>query len=306
MPVDDRVRACIEQLGDLVVRAAPLGQRTTYRVGGPAALSVEIVDEQSLEQVASAVYATGIEVLVLGNGSNLLVADGGFPGLAIHLGGVFGALVIDGESGAITAGAALACPVFARRTVASRVGGLEWAVGIPGTVGGAVTMNAGGHGSEIDANLVSARVVDLSRATDAWRARRDLDLSYRHSNVSAQEIVVEARLQGSPGVTASESEEMLETIVSWRRTHQPGGRNCGSVFTNPVGDSAGRIIEEAGLKGTRYGSAEVSHKHANFIQVDTGGKAADVRALIDLVRDSVARSSGIELKTELRMVGFDR
>ncbi len=306
MPVDDRVRACIERIGDLVVRSAPLGTRTTYRVGGPAALLAEVVDEQSLERVASAVHDSGIEVLMLGNGSNLLVADRGFSGLAIHLGGTFGDLVIDDESGAITAGAAVACPVLARRSVAGGVGGLEWAVGIPGTVGGAVTMNAGGHGAEMEANLVSARVVDLARATDAWRARRDLDCSYRHTNVHSGEIVVEARLQGLPGANSTESTEMLEEIVSWRRTHQPGGRNCGSVFTNPAGDSAGRIIDAAGLKGLRYASAVVSTKHANFIQVDSGGNAGDVRALIEIVRATVARSFGIELVTELRMVGFDR
>jgi len=305
MRVDDPVRVCIESLGDLAVQFEPLGPRTTYRVGGSAALFVEIVDEQSLERVVSAVKTSGIEVLVLGNGSNLLVADRGFLGLAVHLAGVFSELVIDDESGSITAGAAVPYPVLARRSVGSRVGGLEWAVGIPGTVGGAVTMNAGGHGAETEMNLVSARVVDLPGATDEWRARDDLDFAYRHTNIGAGEIVLEARFQGLAHAKSLESEELLEEIVRWRRVHQPGGRNCGSVFTNPVGDSAGKIIEAAGLKGMRHKSAEVSSKHANFIQVDAGGKADDVRALIDLVKESVARSSGIELVTELRMVGFD-
>ena len=305
MRVDDPVRICIESLGDLVIQSEPLGPRTTYRVGGSSALFVEIVDEQSLERVASAVKMSGIEVLVLGNGSNLLIADRGFPGLAVHLSGAFSELEIDDESGSIIAGAAVPYPVLARRCVVSRVGGLEWAVGIPGTVGGAVTMNAGGHGAETEANLVSARVVDLASATDGWRAREDLGCSYRHTNLCKGEIVLEARLRGTPHAETIESEELLEQIVRWRRLYQPGGRNCGSVFTNPVGDSAGRVIEAAGLKGMRYGSAEVSSKHANFIQVDADGKADDVRALIDLVRRSVARSLGIELVTELRMVGFD-
>lgn len=305
MGADGPVRACIEYLGDLAVAPEMLGPRTTYRVGGAAAIFVEIVDERSLERVVSAVDASGVEVLVLGNGSNLLVADRGYPGLVVHLGGVFGEIVIDQQRGSIFAGAAVAYPVLARRGVAAGVGGLEWAVGIPGTVGGAVTMNAGGHGAETKTNLVSARVVNLALGTDEWRAKDDFSCAYRSTNVSGAEIVLEAHLLGEPHANPKESEELLEEIVRWRRAHQPGGRNCGSVFTNPVGDSAGRIIEAAGLKGLRHESAEVSLKHANFIQVDAGGKADDVRVLIDLVISEVARRSGVELVTELRMAGFD-
>jgi len=301
MRVDDRVRSCIELIGDLVIRNDPLGPRTTYRVGGPAALFVEIVDEESLERVAGAVQASGIEVLVIGNGSNLLVADAGFSGLVVHLGGVYDDLVIDEELGLIGAGGAVAYPVLARRSVASGVGGLEWAVGIPGSVGGAVAMNAGGHGSETESNLIRARVVDLNQASDGWYGPADLVCAYRSTNVGCNQIVLEARLHGVPGEAQA---ELLEEIVKWRRLHQPGGRNCGSVFTNPAGDSAGRFIEAAGLKGLRLGSAQVSAKHANFIQVDSSGSADDVKALIDLVREKVARAAGVELVTELRMVGF--
>lgn len=298
------VRDCLAYLGDLAMVGEPLGPRTTYRVGGPAAVFVEIVDERSLERVAKAVSASGVEVLVLGNGSNLLVADRGFSGVVVHLGGIFGEVVFDHARGSIAAGAAVAFPVLARKSVAAGIGGLEWAVGIPGSVGGAVTMNAGGHGAETKANLVSARVVDLALASDEWRTTDDLACGYRTTNVSGAQIVLEARLVGVPQARSEESAELLEEIVRWRRRHQPGGRNCGSVFVNPPGDSAGRIIESTGLKGLRLKSAEVSVKHANFIQVDAGGSANDVRELIDLVHREVLRRSGIDLVTELRMVGF--
>ena len=290
------------RLGPAATRDLPLGGRTTYRVGGPAALGVEPVDEAALLGVARALTGLEVPVLVVGNGSNMLVADAGFDGLAVVLGEGFEALVIEGND--VRAGGALALPTLARRTAAAGLSGLEWAVGVPGTVGGAVRMNAGGHGSDTAATLVAYRVVDLTTATVADLPAADLAATYRHTSVSPTDVVVEATHRLHPGDPVT-GRAAIDEIVRWRRAHQPGGSNAGSVFTNPPGDSAGRLIDACGLKGLRIGSAEVSPKHANFIQADRGGSAADVRRVMDHVRAEVAAATGVELTTEVRMIGFD-
>jgi len=204
----------------------------------------------------------------------------------------------------VRAGGALALPTLARRTAAAGLTGLEWAVGVPGTVGGAVRMNAGGHGSDTVTTLVAFRVVDLVAATADDRPVERLAATYRHTAVAATEVVVEAIHRLAPGDPAV-AKAAIDEIVRWRRANQPGGANAGSVFTNPAGDSAGRLIDACGLKGLRIGSAEVSPKHANFIQADRGGSADDVRRVLDRVRAEVADATGVTLSTEVQMVGFD-
>ncbi|MEA2717101.1 MAG: UDP-N-acetylmuramate dehydrogenase, partial [Actinomycetota bacterium] len=289
---DDRgaVDAAAAVLGDRARRDVPLGPLTTYRVGGPAALLVRAENEDDLALVGEAVTQSGIEVLVVGRGSNLLVADAGFPGLVLTLGDNFATIEVDGTL--VRAGAAVSLPVLARRTAAAGLTGLEWAVGVPGSVGGGVRMNAGGHGSEIRGTLRRARLVDLARsrrqppaaAKDGAIAGRaagagrgpvdveaaELGLGYRRSTVAAGQVVVAAEFELETGDRAT-SEAELAAITRWRRENQPGGANAGSVFTNPPGDSAGRLIDAAGCKGRRRGSAFVSPKHANFFQVDNGG-----------------------------------
>ncbi|MHB8465246.1 MAG: UDP-N-acetylmuramate dehydrogenase [Acidimicrobiales bacterium] len=289
-------------LGGRAREQLALGPLTTYRVGGAAAVGVEPTGEDDLLAIAAVVAETGVPVLVVGRGSNLLVADRGFAGLAVVIGAAFDWIEIDGS--AVRAGAATALPVVARRAAAAGLTGLEWAVGVPGSVGGAVRMNAGGHGSDIAGCLQRARIVDLASATGGWRSVSDLELAYRHSNLAPTEVVVVADLRGQPGDRAV-AEQAIAEIVAWRRANQPGGQNAGSVFTNPPGDSAGRLVDQAGLKGHRLGSAEVSTKHANFIQADDGGSADDVRRLIELVRVRVLESSGVDLHPEVRLIGFD-
>jgi UDP-N-acetylmuramate dehydrogenase len=247
------------------------------------------------------VRATGIEVLVVGKGSNLLVADAGFPGLAVVLGEAFATVEVHDVE--VEAGAAASLPVVARRTVAAGLTGFEWAVGVPGSVGGAVRMNAGGHGSDMAAVLVGVRVADLRTGEDGWVAASDLHLGYRTSSVAPHQLVLGARLVLAHGDAARGAAELAE-IVAWRRAHQPGGPNAGSVFTNPPDDSAGRLIEAAGAKGLRHGTAAVSTKHANFIQADDGGRADDVLALMREVRALVRADSGVDLQPETRLVGF--
>ncbi|HEY5109631.1 MAG TPA: UDP-N-acetylmuramate dehydrogenase [Acidimicrobiales bacterium] len=290
------------RLGPAATRDAPLGGRTTYRVGGTAALGVEPADEEALLDVARALAGLEVPVLVVGNGSNLLVADSGFAGLAVILGAGFEGLVVEGTD--VRAGGALALPTLARRTAAAGLTGLEWAVGVPGTVGGAVRMNAGGHGSDTVATLVAYRVVDLATASVADHPVQDLAAGYRHTSVAAGEVVVEATHRLAPGDPAA-GRAAIDEIVRWRRANQPGGANAGSVFTNPPGDSAGRLIDACGCKGLRIGTAEVSPKHANFIQADKGGSADDVRRVMDRVRAEVSAATGVELTTEVQMVGFD-
>jgi UDP-N-acetylmuramate dehydrogenase len=295
---DDAARV----LGRRARRGVPLGPMTTYRVGGAAALLVEVDDDGDLRAVAEAVNASGIDVLVVGKGSNLLVADAGFPGLAVVLGEPFGRIEIAGTR--VRAGGAVPLPVLARRTVAAGLTGLEWAVGVPGSVGGAVRMNAGGHGSDVAATLTRVRVCDLATGDDGEVTAADLDLGYRRSAVSATSVVLWAEFELVPG-DAEVGESVLADIVRWRREHQPGGQNAGSVFTNPPGDSAGRLVDAAGCRGLRQGTAQVSEKHANFIQADPGGSADDVAALIDEVRRRVRAAHGVDLHPEVRLVGFN-
>jgi UDP-N-acetylmuramate dehydrogenase len=299
---DEAVLEAAELLQGLARRDVPLGPLTTYRVGGPAALFVEASSVGDLWRVADAVAATGLATLVVGKGSNLLVADAGFPGVAVALGPAFAEIAVDGTR--VEAGGAVALPVAARRTVRAGLTGFEWAVGVPGSIGGAVRMNAGGHGSDMAASLTDARVVDLTRpGSDRVVPPAQLELGYRRSAVAPHHVVVTATLGLRPGDRPAGEREIAE-IVAWRRANQPGGQNAGSVFTNPPDDSAGRLIDAAGCKGLRLGSAEVSPKHANFFQADAGGSADDVRALMEVVRRRVRDDSGVELHPETRLVGF--
>jgi len=296
-------------LGDRGRRDAPLGPLTTYRVGGPAALLMEAHTVDDLILAARAVRAGAVPVLVVGRGSNLLVADAGFPGLAVLVGEGLDGVEVDAAAATVRAGGGAFLPVVARRSAAAGLTGLEWAVGVPGSVGGAVRMNAGGHGSDTSRTLSRVGLLDLAGDDSAAGAfvrevpARELDLGYRCSAVAPSQVVVWAEFALAPGERAS-AEAAIAEIVRWRREHQPGGQNAGSVFTNPPGDSAGRLVEEAGLKGMRVGSATVSPKHANFVQADEGGSADDVMALIEEVRRRVEDRTGVRLATELRLVGF--
>ena len=303
----DPVAAAAAVLGERARRDVPLGPFTTYGVGGPAALLLEGCGPDELALARKAVAAGGgcLPVLVIGRGSNLLVADRGFPGLALTLGDAF--TRIHPGPGVVGAGGALSLPVLARRTAALGLRGLEWAVGVPGSVGGAVRMNAGGHGSDVKASLVRAWLFDLAgdASGDGYEVpAADLGLGYRRSAIGPLHVVVAAEFAVTAGDRV-EAEAEISSVVRWRREHQPGGSNAGSVFANPQGDSAGRLIEAAGLRGHRRGSAFVSPKHANFVQVDEGGSADDVRALIEEVRATVERRFGVVLELENRLVGFE-
>lgn len=317
MPADDtdnfaRNQRALDRLGILlgprVQRDVPLGPYTTYKVGGPANLFLTARSIDDLHAVSNALREQKVPLLVIGRGSNLLVSDDGFDGLVIVL-GEFAEEITWPQRPAVPrviVGGAVPLPVLARQSVARGLTGAEWCVGVPGSVGGAVRMNAGGHGSDIASSLESAKIFHLGKGIIANVQSRDLGLRFRGSDLQAHHVVLSAAFAlGWGDQSASESE--ISEIVRWRREHQPGGQNAGSVFVNPQpgGGSAGAIIDRLGLRGLRIGSAVVSDKHANFIQSDVDGSAEDVALLMAEVRSRVREELNIDLRSEVRLVGFD-
>lgn len=293
--------------GFTVLTDHPLGGSTTYGVGGRARVAVVIEDLDGCVDFARILAGQPqVPLAILGRGSNTLVADDGFEGVAVILKSGTNDGDIDLVGDDVVAPGTMPMPVLARRSVAGARGGLEWCVGIPGSVGGAVRMNAGGHGAEMSDSLVSAGVVSLVSGATVEVPARSLGLHFRGSALSDHHVVVSARLRTSArGDGGGQSE--LEGIVAWRRRHQPGGRNAGSVFVNPApGEgSAGALIDGAGLRGLRVGGAMVSDKHANFIQADDGATAADVIAVMETVQDRVEGIHGVRLRSEVCLLGFD-
>lgn len=293
---------------DLVVRGSVkehvrLDRLTTYKLGGAARWYAEAGSRTDLEQLAAA-WRDGHngQVLVLGKGSNLIVADSGYRGLVIRLVGDF--LSIRHLSDQIEAGGGVGLPRLARSAVAQGRLGLEFMVGIPGTVGGGVRQNAGCLGREMVDVLKKVEVFDFN--TTGWRtvSANRLGLGYRTSCVRSNQVVTAAWFGFDPGGSTVGSERMRE-ITRWRRLTQPGGTlNAGSVFKNPPGDAAGRIIDSLGLKGMQVGGARVSEKHANFFVTDQDATSEDVRKLVCKVRRRVRVAVGIELEPEVRFVGF--
>lgn len=294
--------------GSRVEFDAELGTLTTYRVGGTAAAAVHPRGTHDLEEISEFLKATQCPILIVGRGSNLLIADAGFEGLAVFTDALSEVLeVVDATVSApeLRVSANTLLPVLARRSAALGFCGLEWAVGVPGTVGGAVRMNAGGHGSDIAASLVRVSLFDIIAGTLSQVDSHELELRFRGSRLRPTELIIDA-IFSVTACNPSEASQTIDEIVHWRREHQPGGQNAGSVFVNPrPGElSAGELIDSLGLRGHRIGSAEVSAKHANFIQADPQGSANDVVKLMAYVRKEVQDRAGIELRSEIRLVGF--
>ncbi len=279
----------------------PLGEKTTYRSGGGCSIFIQVGTVRDLNIIAGRIRGLEIPLAVLGNGSNLLISDAGFSGLILRLGEEFKSFSVEGER-IVTGGAAI-LPVVARKSVAAGLTGFEWAVGVPGSMGGAVRMNAGGHGSDMSKSVQRVDGIDLASGDHFTLSTDQLNFSYRNSSITRSQIITGVTLELMRG-DIEESEQQISEIVRWRVENQPGGQNAGSVFTNPEKDSAGRLIEAAGCKGLRIGTAHVSEKHANFIQVDHGGKSEDVAALIEEVRVRVFEKFGVELQSENHFIGF--
>lgn len=285
----------------LVRRDIALAPMTTYKVGGEAAWYAE---PTTLEELRSILELTprAMPVAVLGRGSNVVISDEGFDGLVLRLVGGFTAIDVRSD-GIVVAGGGASLPVLARTAGAEGRAGLEFYVGIPGSVGGAVKMNAGGHGSDTASVLESATILDVgSRAVDQ-RPAAAFELAYRHSNLRDDEIVVQARFRTEEGSPA-EIETKLREITRWRKEHQPGGTlNAGSVFKNPEGVAAGALIEQAGLKGMRDGEVGVSDMHANFLVATKEATASDIFLLVHRIKATVEERMGVSLTPEVKFLG---
>ena len=303
-----------------------LAQFTTYRVGGNAALHVHVESIDDLEAISAILAQVDLPLLVIGRGSNMLIADTGFQGLAITFGSFLEYIdlpdrTIDtddrrdagSEDGGLEVepialfGGSVLLPVAARQSVHRGLTGFEWGVGVPGTIGGAVRMNAGGHGSDMASSLVSARIFHLLRGVEAHVDAVDLGLRFRGSAIADHHVVLSATLNLGWATDTEATENQLSEIVKWRRENQPGGQNAGSVFVNPVpGEvSAGALIDQIGMRGFRIGTAHVSEKHANFIQAEEGGLASDVVQVMAEIRRRVKEATGYDLRSEIRLAGFD-
>lgn len=291
---------CPGRLGEHV----PLAPLTTFRLGGPARLFLRAEATEDLVALGDVLAATGLPLLVLGRGSNLLVADAGWPGVVLNLGQRMRSVAVDGTE--IEAGAAAPLPSLAARSAAASLGGLAFAVAIPGSVGGGVRMNAGAHGSELSERLVWAEVVDLAAGGAAEPVRRkpeELGLSYRRSGLTRTAVVTAARFSCEPAPEESVRAEIAEAR-RWRRDNQPVNQpNCGSVFANPLPLAAGQLVERLGMRGERCGGARISEVHANFIVAADGARSADV---LELIRRAMRRARdelGVDLRPEVQLVG---
>jgi UDP-N-acetylmuramate dehydrogenase len=278
----------------------PLKRYTAWKIGGPADALLEPRSVEELVEATRKAAQHGVPITVLGGGTNVLVRDGGIRGLTIRLAKSLTNVEVDGTG--VVADAGVLYPVLANTTAAQGLAGLEFATGIPGTVGGAVYMNAGAYGSETKDVLDWA---DVFREGEVVRMRKgDLDLSYRHSALHENPdwLVLRASYTLEPG----DPEELKARIKEFRAQRMNGSPNrpsCGSTFKRPPGDFPGRVIEAAGLKGTRVGQIEVSPVHANYLVNLGGGTAEEALELIELVRERVRQELGIELEPEVRVIG---
>ena len=290
--------------GDRVRTGFPLAPLTTFRIGGPAALYLEPEHDRDLAVVSAAVSASGIPVVVIGKGSNLLVSDRGFEGLVLRLGRGYRWAARNGVR--LTAGAAMPLPALSGVALHHGLSGLEFGVAIPATVGGAVRMNAGAHeGSMADVvERVEVFRLRLGRADTIDAATAGF--SYRRSELPTDAVITSVTMSLESG-SLPEIRERMDSARAWRRNTQPLAEpNCGSVFVNPPGDHAARLVETAGGKGRRVGAASVSVKHANFIVAESGARAGDVLMLIHDVQDLVERQTGVRLEREVHLIGtFD-
>jgi UDP-N-acetylmuramate dehydrogenase len=287
-----------------------LADYTTWRVGGPAEWLAEPTQLDQLNELMAWAQQQQLPWRVIGAGSNLLISDAGLPGLTICLRKLQG-MTLDRDTGIVDALAGEPIPTLARRAAKAGLHGLEWAVGIPGTVGGAAVMNAGAQGGCTAERLISVEVIapsgkDGTSATARTLTNAELDFAYRHSRLQDSNLmVISARFQLEPGHDAAELSRVTSGNLSHRTTTQPyQWPSCGSVFRNPEPQKAGQLIEALGLKGRSIGGAEVSPVHANFIVNNGKASATDILNLIALVQNEVRKSHGIDLHPEVKRLGF--
>ena len=281
--------------------AEPLARHTTFHIGGPADALVAVHDEKELAALLRFAKGRALPSFLLGRGSNLLVRDGGIRGVVVRLEGEFERIEFL-EGARVRAGAAVPLPQLVMACAERGLAGAEPLAGVPGTVGGGLVMNAGTRELEIGALTRRVRIFDPERLEGRWLEAPELSFAYRHSNLAGSMILV-----GELVLKAGEKRDILRRVQEQQqrrlRTQPIHTFNVGSVFKNPPGHFAAKLIEEAGLKGLRQGGAKVSELHANFIENDKGASAADVLALIEAVRGKVRERFGVALELEVKVVG---
>lgn len=282
----------------------PLARYTSMKVGGPADFFIEVDTGAALTRVLMTLSRYKANFCLLGNGSNVLISDRGLRSAVIHLAGEFKQVEWreEGEIVRVKVGAAFAVTQLVREAARKGYSGMEFAEGIPGTMGGALFMNAGAYGSELE--KVIDQVDGFTREGEPMRlSRNDMTFTYRDSHLPAGMVVTEVRLRLRQEDSAKVTSRVRE-LVTKRKASQPSGYpNSGSMFRNPPGYFAGRLIEAAGLKGKRIGQAQISQRHGNFIVNLGGAKAEDVRRLMELARAEVRAQFGVELEPEVRLLG---
>ena len=286
-------------------RIDQLANHTTYRIGGPAKHFSFYQTIEDLQNVLGNIIKQGLSWFILGNGSNILVSDDGFPGVVIKLGGEFKKVVFGQDS--VQVGAGVLLPSLSRHCLARGWGGFEFMCGIPGTIGGAVRINAGTKQGEIRDHIISATV--LTPAGEIKTLTKDeMGFSYRHSRLAeTRDIVLSATFTKPYAAEKTDIREKIKEVIASRRQKQPRiKRNCGSVFKKPPGGKpAGWYIDQAGLKGYRVGDAIIAHEHANWIVNLGNAKAVDVKAIISHVQETVFQKFGIMLEREVIYVPED-
>jgi UDP-N-acetylmuramate dehydrogenase len=302
---DSPLAAELKQISGLRVKIdEPLARYTSMKIGGPGDYFIEAQTDAALASLLRSLNQHAMSFCLLGNGSNVLISDRGVRGVVIRLAGEFKKIqwTEDGERVHVNVGAAYAVTQLVREAARKGYSGLEFAEGIPGSVGGALFMNAGAYGSEFE------RVVDQVEGVTAQGqplslSRGEMTFSYRDSHLSPGTVVTRVRMQLHKAQSA-EVGSKLQALVSRRKSSQPSGYpNSGSMFRNPPGDYAGRLIEAAGLKGKRIGQSQISERHANFIVNLGGAKAADVLQLTELAQAEVRGQFGVELVLEVKLLG---
>jgi len=298
--------------GGRVVRGELMSRHTTARAGGPADLFIEATSADDLRDIVLLARQQQVPYFVLGGGSNSLVSDAGIRGLVIlNKARQIKYPIPNPQFQRVQAESGVILPTLVRECIERGLCGLEWAVGVPGTVGGAVVGNAGAHGSDIAHSLVFATVLDAEGTVKAWLAQ-ELEFGYRSSRLKSQirhptsdiqrPVVLEAEFELKPS-TREICEARAAEFTEKRKRTQPPGASLGSMFKNPPGDYAGRLIEAAGLAGARVGNAEISPVHANFFVNLGGAGATDIYSLICLAREQVRHKFDVTLELEIELVG---
>jgi UDP-N-acetylmuramate--alanine ligase len=295
----EKIKEVIGEEGDVRLYE-PLSKHTTLRVGGPAQFWVEPRSENALAKLIRFCRRENLPLFVIGRGSNLLVRDGGIRGLVVHpSGGDFDKIDIHGNE--ITAGVGAKLKEIAYAARGANLAGLEWMEGIPGEVGGGLRMNAGAMGAQTFEHVVSIRYLD-SEGNAHDRKRNELEVHYRHFPLLDENFAVSATFRGIPA-QREQIESKLQESQEKRRTTQPIAKSAGCIFKNPEKCPAGKLVDELGLKNSAVGKARVSELHGNFIVNDGGATAADMLELIDRIKKSAKAKRGIELETEVQIVG---